>query len=704
MSNPERYSPFQVACEPRAHFRLLVYGVVLAILVSVRRLMAANGEPTEALFDRFPFLGGYMAELTTYLPHPLAIEDGPAWWQAAAHRWARGGDALPLQRLQRLPAGSLNVLLAAALVEEDSRFGDLFGYLQGTGGRCRPSIELLGRLLGQGDEPLADVWHACRSLLAAGLLEVVNHAYPRAEWQVAVPGTLQDILSGQFDGTGLEPFHYTPKERLTDLGQLILPAELRERLNRMPALLAAGGTQYVVIRGTAGGDRDQVIGALARAIGCDLLLAAHTAVEPEQLPRRLGPAAMLTGSLPVISCDVGAGETFQVQQLCGYSGPVGIILGESGGIALPSGAASVSIQVPRPGPALRAQYWQAAFPDRTAPDVESLSRQYLLPGAHIRTVAAWATAQAQLDGRETPGPADIRSACRSLNHQQLDTLAVRMELPGSWDQIALNPSVAEQLHELEQRCRFRERLANSLGPVFGGRSCGVRALLSGPSGTGKTLASTVLAASLDRDLYRVDLAAVINKYIGETEKNLDRVLSRAEELDVVLLLDEGDALLARRSEVRSSNDRYANLETNFLLQRLEAYYGIVLITTNANEMIDQAFHRRMDMVIDFGPPGAGERRQIWALHLPADHQVSAGFLEAVIQRCQLTGGQIRNVVLQAALRTQAGTRAQISSTDLEAALRKEYRKAGAVFPMLTEHQSAPPPATFLQLLEERRKR
>src|SRR5690606_13371462 len=137
----------------------------------------------------------------------------------------------------------------------------------------------------------------------------------------------------------------------------------------------------------------------------------------------------------------------------------------------------------------------------------------------------------------------------------------------------------------------------------------------------------ILAAELGMDLYQIDLSAVVNKFVGETEKNLHRALTAAEELDVVLLLDEGDSLLAKRSEVKGANDRYANLETNFLLQRLEAYEGIVLITTNAAENIDPAFQRRMDVVVPFAPPGPEERLAIWQLHLPADHAVGPALLE-----------------------------------------------------------------------------
>jgi SpoVK/Ycf46/Vps4 family AAA+-type ATPase len=215
---------------------------------------------------------------------------------------------------------------------------------------------------------------------------------------------------------------------------------------------------------------------------------------------------------------------------------------------------------------------------------------------------------------------------------------------------------------------------------------GVRVLLAGPSGTGKTLAARLLASVLGKELYALDLSSVVNKYIGETEKNLDAVFTRAEELDVVLLLDEGDALMTRRTDVQSSNDRYANLETNFLLQRLEAYEGILVVSTNAGDRIDGAFRRRMDVVIEFRAPDAMERWHIWQLHLPPSHLVDADAVDEIAGRCVLTGGQIRNAVLHASLLALAGDRddgagAAVTSAHVEEAVRREYRKAGLVCPL-----------------------
>jgi len=232
-------------------------------------------------------------------------------------------------------------------------------------------------------------------------------------------------------------------------------------------------------------------------------------------------------------------------------------------------------------------------------------------------------------------------------------------------------------------------------------NCGVRALLNGPSGTGKTLAARILAAELQTDLYRVDLASVVNKYIGETEKNLSQLLARAEELDVILLIDEGDALMTNRTDVKSANDRYANLETNYLLQRLESYEGIVIVTTNAGNRIDSAFQRRFDMIIDFQPPDAYERLLIWQLHLPTDHRISSERLQELAQHCVLTGGQIRNAALHGALLAVDGGRgSEMNDCDLETAVRREYRKAGASYPLIRPSRSDGHQAALAQFISE----
>jgi SpoVK/Ycf46/Vps4 family AAA+-type ATPase len=304
-----------------------------------------------------------------------------------------------------------------------------------------------------------------------------------------------------------------------------------------------------------------------------------------------------------------------------------------------------------------------------------------MTGGNIRRAAGLARTYAALDGRTAITDADMRQASRALNRQALDALATHLPTGGDWSHVVVAPETLGELRDLERRCRNREQLRAVVGPALGAElNCGVRALFGGPSGSGKTLAARLLATALQKDLYRLDLAAVVNKYIGETEKSLSQVFARAEELDVVLLLDEGDSLLTRRTDVQNANDRYANLETNYLLQRLETFEGILIVTTNAMGRIDGAFQRRMDVVINFQNPGCAERAAIWRLHLPPEHALDPDFLEEIAALCALSGGQIRNAVLHAALLALDADQ-PIDERHLSAAIEREYRKLGELCPL-----------------------
>jgi SpoVK/Ycf46/Vps4 family AAA+-type ATPase len=299
----------------------------------------------------------------------------------------------------------------------------------------------------------------------------------------------------------------------------------------------------------------------------------------------------------------------------------------------------------------------------------------------IRRVARLARAYAAMNAREDVTLADTQEAARALNRQALDRLTTPIETYGDWGSLAVSEEVLEGLRHLEMRCRSREGLYAAVSETLRAQmNAGVRALFSGPSGTGKTLAAKILASVLQMDLYRLDLSTAVNKYIGETEKNLNRIFARVEELDVILLIDEGDALLTQRTGVHTSNDRYANLETNYLLQRLESFEGIVIVTTNASERIDSAFQRRMDVVVDFRAPEAAERWAIWGLHLPPNHAVDPAALREITARCALSGGQIRNAALHATL-LALDEESIITTSHLYKAIWREYRKAGDICPL-----------------------
>ena len=208
------------------------------------------------------------------------------------------------------------------------------------------------------------------------------------------------------------------------------------------------------------------------------------------------------------------------------------------------------------------------------------------------------------------------------------------------------------------------------------RGRGVTALFSGESGTGKTMSAEVLAGELGLDLYVVDLATVVDKYIGETEKNLDRIFNEADQVNGVLLFDEADAIFGKRSEVSDSKDRYANVEIAYLLQRMERFDGIAILTTNLRSNLDDAFLRRLDALIDFPSPDADARRRLWQTHLPTTLPIHDDIdLDFLAQAFEVAGGNIRNITLTAAfLAAEAGR--FVGMSELVRATDREYRKLG----------------------------
>lgn len=665
-------------------FRLHVYALVARVLAHLDR---ASVEPGQAAdwFQAYPFLESYRAALAEHEPAGLTPGDTWRWWEAqvtafrepaAAHR------PLTALRAALAPHGDdLWLLIAAGLLEEDIRFGALFAALQEPLQARRPCVGLLGWLLSEPGGAPFDAWMATQRLLDQGLLTVdaERRSEPRLEWTPRVPPAVWDAVQGRQLTRPAEDVTWQAQQDFPPLDRLILPAQLHGQIAHLPALLAGGQVAALLMRGMRGSGRRTVIGSVARRLGRDVLLWEGDKPQGDGW-RLLGPLATLTGSIPVLRCDPGPGESLDLPPLPGYRGPVGITLGRSGGLRGPLVEHSLSLTVAPPDCEARRRFWQATgVPLR--PDVlATVAGRFLLTGGFIHRAAGLAQSYALLDGRNDVEVADVQGAARSLNRQALETLATHLEPASGWMDLVVSDLVAQELQALEARCRSREVLQERAGPAFG-RSLnrGVRAMISGPSGTGKTLAARALAANLEMDLYRVDLAAVVNKYIGETERNLNLVLSRAEELDVILLLDEGDALMTRRTDVRNANDRYANLETNYLLQRLETYEGIVIITTNAGQRIDEAFLRRLDVIIDFPAPEAAERWLIWQMHLPRSHAVSPGFLDDVANRCALTGGQIRNAALHATLLATNGD--LVGNSHVEQAVQREYRKAGAAYPM-----------------------
>ena len=267
----------------------------------------------------------------------------------------------------------------------------------------------------------------------------------------------------------------------------------------------------------------------------------------------------------------------------------------------------------------------------------------------------------------------IWPACRTLSRARLDELAQRIESIAGWDDLILPEAQKAMLRQIVAHVQNRLKVYREWGFADkGARGLGISALFAGESGTGKTMAAEVLARELQLDLYRIDLSAVVSKYIGETEKNLRRVFDAAEDSGAILLFDEADALFGKRSEVKDSHDRYANIEVSYLLQRMESYRGLAILTTNLKAALDAAFQRRLRFVVHFPFPDQALREAIWRSAFPARTPLAA-IDNGKLARLSVTGGSIRNIAINAAFRA-AELEAPVSMTHLLHAAHLEASK------------------------------
>jgi hypothetical protein len=666
---------------PAAHFKLYFYAAVLHV---IRQVAALSGS-VEAALRQFPFLSGYCAELDGRLAGRSSALDECDLWRDALLAWEKTASTyLPLRALREaagLGHEAILLLMCVGLNEEDPRFGSLFELVQGMSGQHRPTMGLLVAWWRRAEDG-GEARRFIRQLQEIGLIQLVNTDAPRMSWALQIPGLLWDAARAETDEVVASWVNYRPLSQLRAGDELVVSDEVRQLLFNTPALLDSGEVRTLIVRGPQHNGRRTLLGALARSLGRGLLEIKGVHQSDDERWRMMGSLATLLNALPIVVLDLSPGETTELPRIAGYDGPLGVVLTQQGGINGPSAERALTISLEMPGIEARRQLWQGSLEsDQLDGALDLISERFRITSGNIPLVARLAQSNAALAGRRSLTFADVQKGSRALHRQALDTLATLLKTSGDWSQLAAGRETLDELANLERRCRFRERLQAVLGDNLSAQlNAGVRALLCGPSGTGKTLAARLLASSLQMDLYRLDLSSVVNKYIGETEKNLNQIFARAEELDVILLIDEGDALLTQRTSVQTSNDRYANLETNYLLQRLETYEGIVLVTTNASDRIDSAFQRRMDVIIDFRAPEAAERWIIWQLHLPASHVLPGELMDEVAFRCALTGGQIRNAVLHASLLALSDG-GLVTRKHLVAAVQREYRKTGAVCPL-----------------------
>ncbi|HWK89972.1 MAG TPA: ATP-binding protein, partial [Longimicrobium sp.] len=408
--------------------------------------------------------------------------------------------------------------------------------------------------------------------------------------------------------------------------------------------------------------------AAFRARAADVPAAA---AERETLARLWEREAVLSGTVLLLEVEDGDGPEAQRAAVAfaeRLRAPAAVSAREPLATTL---RPAVRVPVDRPPPDEQRALWRGVLGERAASlngALDPLVAQFRLG---VREIA-----QAAAEGLPGDGEALGRrlwAACRAQARPRLDELAQHIDPAARWDDLVLPPEQARTLHQVADQVRHRTRVYETWGFGRGGaRGLGVSALFAGPSGTGKTLAAEVVAAELELDLYRIDLSQVVSKYVGETEKNLRRVFDAAEEGGAVLLFDEADALFGKRSQVKDAHDRYANIEVSYLLQRMETYRGLAVLTTNLKDSLDEAFLRRLRFVVTFPFPDAAQREEIWRRAFPA-----AAPLQDVdprkLARLSVTGGNIRNIALGAAF-LAAGEDAPLRMDHLLAAARSELAK------------------------------
>jgi ATPase family associated with various cellular activities (AAA) len=638
--------------------------------------------------DRPPHLGATrVAPLLRVIVLAALAEPGgataaePDWLRAQAalagaatladwHRTPPPDDARlhALGRAFGLADAELVALALAAGVEIDPMLGRVLAWLQAPTGGARPTIGLVLTLAEQ-----LGIDGALQALVdgparACGLLLPEDEKRPLPEQALLVPVPTVLALHG---AGGTWPGVRLDAVPLRDGAPASAPS-LRAAAVRQAAALrdppSAAGLQALAVR--SGHPRE------ARAAAA--LVAAELGGVPAFIegepPRGLAPWLWLRAAVPVVCAELAPGETRRLPELPGHRGALLLATGVDGSFEH-EGDPVGSWRVPLPLPHERVVLWQAHLPPDAA---EQIGRAHRQAPAHIAHLARAARHQARLAGDEVIEERHVKLAARQGAAGELGTLAQLLPDDVADEALVMAPELRAAVDALRQRCLLRECLADRLGPSSRTRyRPGVKALLVGASGTGKTLAVAWLACRLGLPLYRVDLASVASKYIGETEKNLAQLFARAEHAEVVLLFDEADSLFGKRTDVKDANDRFANQQTNYLLQRIETFDGIAVLTSNSRARFDSAFTRRLDAIIEFPAPGPQERRALWLAHLGGAHRLDVAQVNRIAASCDLAGGHIRNATLASA--ATAGPQ-PIGYEGLCAAIEAEYRKLGRQMP------------------------
>lgn len=423
----------------------------------------------------------------------------------------------------------------------------------------------------------------------------------------------------------------------------------------------------------------QQMGLSLRTLSAEALPAGVS--DLETLARLWEREAILTRSALLLNCDELDMAEKNVVRLAGrflqlVQSPLILTSRERSHLWSRAQRPVAALDVRRPETGEQRRLWQQALSTLNVHlngHIDRLAMQFNLNSTDIYAASAQILQQQALEASEEGIEDLLWDACRAQARPALEDLAQHIESQAGWDNLVLPEAQMQLLHEIVVHVRQRATVYEAWGFARqGSRGLGISTLFAGSSGTGKTLAAEVLAHELRLDLYRIDLSAVVSKYIGETEKNLRRIFDAAEEGGAILLFDEADALFGKRSEVKDSHDRYANIEVSYLLQRMESYRGLAILTTNLKSSLDTAFLRRIRFIVHFPFPDAAMRAEIWRRIFPPTLPTENLDMEK-LARLHVAGGNIRNIALHAAF-IAADAQEPVRMNHLLRAAATEYAK------------------------------
>jgi hypothetical protein len=650
----------------------------------VRELVAERRVADPAPDD--PFRGLYLTDEAVDLLLASASADGVAVdherlaiLDAEVEAAERSGTDIRLRRLAHgagLTPLDVELLMIALLPDLDSRFERLYGYLNDDVTRRRASVGLALQLAGVSGLSAAarSRLEPSRPLVKQDLVVVEDAERPMLTRGLRVPDRVvahllgDDAPDAELAGLIIEVAGYQ-----TDLStQLAHSLDAGVRLIHLKERITGSGAATAVAALAELGTGAVVVDLGRFAAMHDARVVASLAVR-EALLRGAGLVAGPIEQVAESHADV-------VRWLAEAEIPL-LLFGGSTWDPQWSTRNPLAVDAPVLTVGHRIELWAreldaAGHHPGVGLDAEALAGHLALGPAQVQRAVDAARTSAQLrDGQITAD--DVRRGVRAQNAAGLERLARRIEPEVGWDDLVLTPNVRRALVELAARARHRDIVLSEWRMRRGGgRGRGVTALFAGDSGTGKTMSAEVIAADLALDLYTVNLATVVDKYIGETEKNLERIFAEAAGVNAVLFFDEADAIFGKRSEVRDAHDRYANIESAYLLQRLETFDGLAVLASNLRANIDDAFTRRLDAIIDFPAPTPELRRALWdrclAPPLPLADDLDLDFLA---ESFEMAGGNIRSASTTAAYLAAAGG-APVSMEQVISAVEQEYRKLG----------------------------